>query len=152
MSVEGFGESVARVIDRRKFLSRAAIALAGAVAALAAEGTLSPSWAVSVNGPCPNPTRAGHCNPPNGVYCTPRSEKCTSDGGCQSPACTFLTTSYSTGCWCTKQVCLNCGSGCATCGGCTECHHYVCCDCKCGSERCGCRKRIVDCSCSAAAA
>ena len=120
--VERAGEVLARRLDRRKTMRRAAAATFGLVAAWATQGIHPPGTLAThcrrvTEGDCT-------CNPPGGRYCSGCS-------GSRCPAgCVVDNFIYGgSGCWCTAICDYGSRTG-----------YYKCCDCKCGSTQCACRK------------
>jgi len=132
-TVSVLGERAARVIDRRRLLSRGVRMAAGAVAASVALDAGGVARAVS-----PSLITCG-CSPPRGVFCS----GCPGSGGCPSGCavchvgdCGGCT--YSSGYW----------VGCSGMGTCRNGFNY-CYDCKCGScsNTCGCGSNCICCGC-----
>jgi hypothetical protein len=101
--IERTGESLARRIDRRRFLRQSAAGAFGLAAAWAVEGIHGYSALAQT---CAVTTNECHCRYDIAPGCGTRQ------------GCTLDTSFYSTGCWCT----LTCWYGGNTCG------HHVCCD------------------------
>jgi hypothetical protein len=143
--VERTGEQLARRIDRRQFLSRTAAAIFGTAAAFAYQGIRAPR--ALGDGPCPwagNPYGC-HCQPLGGTYCSSHSSSYCSGASCAG-GCTVNKSIWpSTGCWCSKNCCYNCGFVSAYCG------YYTCCDCTCPFGGCTCKTFTYTCRCAAAA-
>ncbi|MDF3041526.1 MAG: hypothetical protein K0Q71_4232 [Thermomicrobiales bacterium] len=129
-TVERVGEGLARQLNRRQTLKRAAVAVFGAVAAWTVEGFrgrsgLAQQCGVVTEGTC-------SCTPPEGVYCSGLDESFCAGAQCDG-GCTYDESyRYAGACWCS-----------ATCryeGG--ETGYYQCCDCDCYGELCACREFI----------
>ncbi len=118
--VERVGESLARRVNRRRFLGRSAASVFGVVAAWAVAGGGSRSALASH---CATTSSECQCHPPGGRFCS--GSQC-SGADCGS-GCTLYRGFYDTGCWCT----LTCNGG-----------HYRCCDCQCGDTLCGCAEFV----------
>lgn len=128
--VERSGEELARFIDRRKFLRKAAITIFSFATASAINLDQVLNAEASCSYSCPGAACCPHggtisdkvcqCSPSNGNIC-PSSDcnlyDCKTSVGCNPDLSTYP---GSSGCWCTKC----CTSGCHT-------IYYVCCDCKC---------------------
>ena len=129
VTVERVGEALARHLNRRQTLKRAAVAIFGAVAAWTIEGFRGNSALAQecgyVSGDC-------GCTPPGGLYCAAMDPSLCSGSAC-SGACYYDETyRYAGACWCS-----------ATCqydGG--ESGYYHCCDCNCYGQLCACREFI----------
>jgi hypothetical protein len=129
--VERSGERLARFIDRRKFLKRAAITLFSFATATA----ISLDQVLTAHASyCSLPIRdVCNCDPPNSKYCNNiKSSYC--NGSTCADGCTSDTHGWpsSGGCWCT-QLCSN---------GCYDIY-WVCCDCLCSNTLCGCAQAYV---------
>ena len=120
--VERVGEALARRLDRRRVVGRAAAAAFGAVAAWAVEG-IGPTGALATH--CAITSSDCRCRPPEGRFCS--GSQCS--GATCGNGCELYTGHYETGCWCT----MTCDGG-----------HYKCCDCRCGSTSCGCGEFVGD--------
>jgi hypothetical protein len=135
MAVVGrVGEHLARSINRRTALKKAAAALFGAVAAFSVEGmrrnqALADHCRYVTTGDC-------SCNPPYGEYCARLDPSFCSGSSC-SGGCEFDESwRYVGACWCS-----------ATCSYTTEVGtqmrgYYKCCDCNCYGTSCACREFI----------
>lgn len=128
--LDSVGERLARGVDRRHFLRRAA-----ETGFLAATGwaTLGQGRA-GATGSCPNPNQLCYCIPPGVGYCDPQDE---CQGWRCKPPCTYNYIYYPDACWCTKECSNRRG---------TRRGWYKCCDCYCGGSECGCRKFVQTCS------
>ena len=120
--VERVGEALARRLDRRRVVGRAAAAAFGAVAAWAVEG-IGPTGALATH--CAITSSDCRCRPPEGRFCS--GSPC--NGASSGNGCELYTGHYETGCWCT----MTCDGG-----------HYKCCDCRCGGTLCGCSAFVPD--------
>jgi hypothetical protein len=128
--VDRVGEELARQLNRRQTLKRAAVAVFGVVAAWTVEGfrgksALAQQCGFVTEGDCT-------CNPPEGVYCSGLDESFCAGAQCDG-GCTYDESyRYAGACWCS-----------ATCryeGG--ESGYYQCCDCDCYGQLCACREFI----------
>lgn len=126
--VERTGETIARSTTRRKFLQRASTTTFAFVAA----------WSVNVIRP--DLAWANACQvTESGCSCSPygpcpHSYDCYSSGNCNTTYCTYYKSPHSsTGCWCQKTCCHNCGTRSSYCG------YWKCCDCKCSGTLCTCQ-------------
>jgi hypothetical protein len=129
-TVERVGEGLARHLNRRQALKRAAVAVFGAVAAWTVEGfrgngALAQQCGFVTEGTC-------GCTPPEGLYCNSLDPSFCAASQCAG-ACTYDESyRYAGACWCS-----------ATCqydGG--ESGYYQCCDCNCYGQLCACREFI----------
>lgn len=137
MTVERAAEKLARAMNRRQFLSRASAVTFGTITAWTIGASAWPTQGAAVT--CAGNTSLCGCSPPNGTYCDSHNSSYCNGAACAG-GCTFDTTVWSTGCWCTKTCCYLCGSTDSYCG------YYKCCDCKCpGSLKCGCRNFVYTC-------
>lgn len=134
-------EEIARRIDRRTLLTRAAAGAFGFTAAAAVSGLRAPAaWANH----CAVTSSSCQCSPLNGRYCANCQQ-----AGCPN-GCSAHTGDCPAGpnyqCWCTLSCCYNCGNPSAS-----YCGHYKCCDCNCfGGNECTCRAFTYDCRSTAA--
>ena len=123
--VERVGEALARRLDRRRVVGRAAAAAFGAVAAWAVEGIGAPG-ALALT--CSVYSSSCHCNYPRNRQCDRlKHGSCNGSqcgGGCRPQPNAYTN---SGGCWCTQ-----------TCNG----GYYECCDCQCPGGSCGCSKFV----------
>jgi hypothetical protein len=134
--VERTAEGVARGLDRRRFLGRVGGGMFAVATAFAVEGVRAPK--ALATGACPNNADTCNCDPPNGTYCS--GSQCSGSGCNYNAGCFISTSSYSDGCWCSKECCHNCGNlQTAYCG------YYTCCDCSCPGGECGCRSFTYTC-------
>lgn len=125
--LERSSEELARQIDRRRFLRRAAVTVFS-IATAAAVNLIPHSTASAAYCPVINAeTGSGNCQCdfPNGecAGCNGLSYNCPS--GCTRDTSTWGQP-HPNGCWCS-----------AICGSCFQ-YYYVCCDCKCSGSPCGC--------------
>jgi hypothetical protein len=133
-SLERVSEELARRLDRRRFLDRAARAVFAVAAGLAVRGSGASAQPLHPPGSTCTYFDCGrcYCNPPINGYCTNYSASYC-DGSKCAGGCSYDTYPYSTGCWCTQDCVIN-----------GDCGHYRCCDCFCpGGLNCGCRNRHV---------
>lgn len=136
--VDRSGEELARYINRRKFLSRAAAATFGLAVGMAVDVThILPAKAKTLAGsacscaycsPCQQPRNGYNCDPPLGQYCVNYGNYCSGYKCVNGCSCTS-SYGYSNGCWCTNPN--SCGD------------YFICCDCYCPnthvpSSYCGC--------------
>jgi hypothetical protein len=129
-TVERVGEGLARQLNRRQTLKRAAVAVFGAVAAWTVEGfrgksALAQQCGFVTEGTCT-------CTPPEGVYCSGLDPSFCAASQCAGDCYYDETYRYAGACWCS-----------ATCqydGG--ESGYYQCCDCNCYGQLCACREFI----------
>jgi hypothetical protein len=129
-TVERVGEELARQLNRRQTLKRAAVAVFGAVAAWTVEGfrgksALAQQCGFVTEGTCT-------CTPPEGVYCSGLDPSFCAASQCAGDCYYDETYRYAGACWCS-----------ATCqydGG--ESGYYQCCDCNCYGQLCACREFI----------
>ncbi len=140
---QGAAERVARTIDRRSLLKRAAQSAFLTATLIAVEGLKPPQALASPDDCCPTceycDCDASNCNPPYGQYCQP--SWCTG-AHCGSACLPDKSDWHDTGCWCTGDDCYDCGGGASFCG------HYRCCDCmSCGPNNvsCGCKAFVYTC-------
>ncbi len=128
------GETLARSINRRQALKKAAAAVFGAVAAFSVDGirrnsALADHCRYVTSGDCA-------CNPPYGTYCTQLDESFCSGSTC-SGGCEFDESwRYVGACWCSATCGYDDGAGGRVRG------YYKCCDCNCYGSSCGCREFI----------
>jgi hypothetical protein len=131
--VDRAGETIARSTSRRKFLQRAATVTFGFAAAWSVN-LVRPDLAYASLGACQSNTAWSDdcsCHP---IGPCPAAHDCLSGGGCNTTYCSYyLHYHSSTGCWCSKTCCYNCGTRSSYCG------HWKCCDCKCGTTYCTCQ-------------
>ena len=133
--IERAGEGLARRIDRRRGVSRAASLVFGLVAAFAVDGLAGPvatarrGCSFTTPGDC-------SCNLPNQTWCG-RIKASYCNGAACGKGCRYLTEDdpptgvYPTGCWCS-----------ATCRYGNKRGYYQCCDCNCHGQQCGCQRFI----------
>ncbi len=127
-------EELARTINRRTAVKRAAAAVFGAVAAFSVEGfrrrsSLAVACSYVTLGDCT-------CNPPNGTYCNSISESYCSGSVCSGGCEVDESWRYVGGCWCS-----------ATCSYTDQVEgrirgYYKCCDCACDGYQCACREFV----------
>jgi hypothetical protein len=129
-TVERVGEGLARQLNRRQTLKRAAVAVFGAVAAWTVEGfrgnsALADHCAVVTEGNCT-------CTPPEGIYCNSLDPSYCAGAACDGGCYYDESYRYAGACWC-SAICEY-GGG--------EFGHYQCCDCNCYGQLCACREFI----------
>jgi hypothetical protein len=129
-TVERVGEELARKLNRRQTLKRAAVAVFGAVAAWTVEGfrgnsALADHCGVVTEGDCT-------CNPPGGLYCNGLDPSFCAGSACSGGCYYDESYRYAGACWCSAI--------CAYGGG--EPGYYQCCDCNCYGQLCACREFI----------
>lgn len=126
--VEHSGEELARFIDRRKLLKRAAIAIFSLTTATVINLDHMFTAHASSYCPYPNITPKCDCNPPGGRYCFFMNPSYCNGHICAGK-CTPFTAAWpnSGGCWCT-EICAD---------GCNDAYS-VCCDCTCPGNTCTC--------------
>ena len=128
--VERVGEGLARRLNRRQTLKRAAVAAFGAVAAWTVEGfrgngALADHCGIVTEGDCT-------CTPPEGLYCNGLDPSFCEASAC-SGGCTYDESyRYAGACWC-SAICQYEGGALG---------HYQCCDCNCYGQLCACREFI----------
>jgi hypothetical protein len=127
--LDSVGERLARGVDRRHFLRRAA-----ETGFVAATSWAAMSGRAQATGSCPDARGACYCFPPGVGYCDPTNQ---CKGWRCRPPCTYNYRYYPDACWCTKE-CPNFDG--------SSRGWYKCCDCYCGSNECGCRKYVQTCS------
>lgn len=127
--LERSGEVLARLTDRRKFLKTTATLIFNLSATLAV--SLDPNLSKSVYGcPVKNYDSDCTCSPLGAIYCEKIGHVCN---GYKCPdGCSTFTGIWNTGCWCTKS-CLSEKIN----------RYYICCDCVCDQNPCGCKKSFV---------
>jgi hypothetical protein len=128
--VERVGEGLARRLNRRQTLKRAAVAVFGAVAAWTVEGfrgnsALADHCAVVTEGDCT-------CNPPEGLYCNGLDPSFCEASACSGGCYYDESYRYAGACWC-SAVCLYSDG---------QPGYYQCCDCDCYGQLCACREFI----------
>jgi hypothetical protein len=129
-TVERVGEGLARLLNRRQMLKRAAVAVFGGVAAWTVEGfrgnrALAQQCGYVTEGTCT-------CTPPEGLYCSGLDPSFCAASQCAGDCFYDESYRYAGACWCS-----------ATCqydGG--EAGYYQCCDCNCYGQLCACREFI----------
>jgi hypothetical protein len=128
------GEGLARGINRRTAIKRAASAVFGAVAALSVEGwkrnsALAGHCAYVTTGDC-------SCNPPYGTFCSQIDASYCSGATCAG-GCSFDESwRYVGGCWCSATCEYTAEDGSPFSG------YYKCCDCNCYGSQCSCREFV----------
>ena len=128
--VERVGEGLARRLNRRQTLKRAAVAVFGSVAAWTVEGFRGNSGLAQQCGFVTEGTCT--CTPPEGLYCSGMDPSFCAGSACSGGCAYDETYRYAGACWCS-----------ATCqydGG--ESGYYHCCDCNCFGQLCACREFI----------
>jgi hypothetical protein len=128
-TVERVGEGLARQLNRRQTLKRAAVAVFGVVAAWTVEGfrgngTLAQECSV-VSDNC-------GCTPPGGVFCSGLDPSFCAGSACSGDCYYDETYRYAGACWCSAT--------CQYSGG--ESGYYHCCDCNCSGALCACHEFI----------
>ena len=129
--VEHLGESLVRVISRRKFTRQVAASIFGIVAAGMAELSFVPS--AQAKNYCRFLSSDTTCHPFSGIYCDSINPSYCSEADC-SGGCTFDKSFWVTGCWCTLKHCDLSKRVYV---------YYECCDCLCQSKQCGCHKSVI---------
>jgi hypothetical protein len=127
--VERVGEELARHLDRRRMLKRAAVAIFGAVAAWTVEGIRGKS---ALAQHCGIVTEGCTCTPPYGLYCNGLDPSFCAGSACSGGCYWDESYRYVGACWC-STVCQY-SSG--------ETGYYQCCDCNCYGQQCACREFI----------
>ncbi|MBA3413876.1 MAG: hypothetical protein H0U10_01445 [Chloroflexia bacterium] len=128
------GEELARTINRRTVVKRAAAAVFGAVAAWSVEGfsrnkALASHCAYVTTGDC-------SCNPPYGEFCA-RIDGSYCTGSACTGGCTYDESwRYVGGCWCSATCAYTAEDGSPING------YYKCCDCNCFGTQCSCREFV----------
>ena len=133
--VERVGEGLARQLNRRTMLKRAAAAIFGAAAAWSVEGVKGQS---ELAGYCAYVT-AGDCtcHPPYGLYCG-RMDRSYCPGAACSGGCYYDESyPYVGACWCSATFHYP-----TQYEGYYLIGYYQCCDCKCYGQQCACRQFI----------
>jgi hypothetical protein len=128
--VERVGEGLARRLNRRQTLKRAAVATFGAVAAWTVEGfrgngALADHCGIVTEGDCT-------CTPPEGLYCNGLDPSFCDGSDCSGGCAWDESYRYAGACWC-SAICLYSGG---------EAGYYHCCDCNCYGRQCACREFI----------
>ena len=129
MMVERVGEGLARQLNRRQMLKRAAVAVFGAVAAWTVEGFRG-NGALADH--CGIVTDICTCAPPQGLYCNGLDPSFCAGAACSGGCYYDESYRYAGACWC-SAICQY-SSG--------ESGHYQCCDCNCYGQQCACREFI----------
>lgn len=127
---ERIGESLARLISRRKFIRWMATGAFGMVAAGMAELTFLPN--AQAKNYCKSISSDSTCFPPSGKYCDAINPAYCTGANC-SGGCTIDKTFWVTGCWCTLKHCDVSQRVFV---------FYECCDCRCQGQGCGCHKSV----------
>ena len=129
MWVERVGEGLARRLNRRMALKRAAVAVFGAVAAWTVEGFRGNSALADhcgiVTGDCA-------CSPPEGLYCNGLDPSFCAGAACSGGCYYDESYRYAGACWC-SAICQYEGGAYG---------HYQCCDCDCYGQLCACREFV----------
>jgi hypothetical protein len=128
-TVERVGEGLARQLNRRQTLKRAAVAVFGAVAAWTVEGFRGNS---ALAQECSFVSDNCGCTPPEGVYCSGLDPSFCAGSACSGACYWDETYRYAGACWCSAT--------CSYDGG--ESGYYHCCDCNCHGQLCACREFI----------
>ncbi len=126
-TVERVGEALARRLNRRQTLKRAAVAIFGAMAAWTVEGFRGNS---ALAQHCGIVTSNCSCSPPGGLYCSGLDPSFCAGSACSGGCYYDETYRYAGACWC-SATCQYEGSGPG---------YYQCCDCNCYGELCACRE------------
>ena len=130
-TVERVGEGLARQLNRRQMLKRAAVAVFGAVAAWTVEGfrgnsALADHCGYVTEGTCT-------CTPPEGLYCSGLDQSFCAGSSCSGGCYYDESYRYVGACWC-SAICEYSGG---------ESGYYQCCDCNCYGQQCACREFIT---------
>ena len=128
--VERVGEGLARQLNRRQTLKRAAVAVFGAVAAWTVEGFRG-NGALAQH--CGYVTDECTCAPPYGLYCNGLDPSFCAGSGCSGGCYWDESFRYAGACWC-SAICQYDGG---------ESGYYQCCDCNCYGQQCACREFIA---------
>ena len=128
-TVERVGEGLARQLNRRQTLKRAAVALFGAVAAWTVEGFRANSALAQT---CSFVSDNCGCTPPGGLFCSGLDPSFCAGSACSGGCYYDETFRYAGACWCSAT--------CAYDGG--QSGYYNCCDCNCYGSLCACREFI----------
>ena len=128
--VERVGEGLARQLNRRQTLKRAAVAVFGAVAAWTVEGfrgnsALAQQCGYVTEGTCT-------CTPPEGLYCSGLDPSFCAGSHCDGGCYYDETYRYAGACWCSATCQYDGGAP----------GYYHCCDCNCYGQLCACREFI----------
>jgi hypothetical protein len=127
--VERVGEGLARQLNRRQTLKRAAVAVFGAVAAWTVEGFRG-NGALAQH--CGIVTDNCTCTPPQGQYCNGLDPSFCAGAACSAGCYYDESYRYAGACWCSAICQYNGG----------ESGYYQCCDCNCYGQLCACREFI----------
>jgi hypothetical protein len=127
--VERAGEALARQLNRRQTVKRAAVALFGMVAAWTVEGFRG-NGALAQE--CGYVTGDCVCAPPEGLYCTAMDPSFCAGSACSGGCYYDESYRYAGACWCSATCDFNGG----------ESGYYHCCDCNCYGTLCACREFI----------
>lgn len=127
--VERVGEGLARRLNRRQTLQRAAVAAFGAVAAWTVEGFRG-NGALADH--CGVTTDDCACRPPQGLYCDGLDPSFCAGAACSGGCYYDESYRYAGACWC-SAICRYDGGAAG---------HYQCCDCNCYGQQCACREFI----------
>ena len=131
-TVERVGERLARQLNRREMLKRAAVAVFGAVAAWTVEGFRG-NGALAQQ--CSFVSDNCGCTPPGGRFCSGLEPSFCSGSVCSGGCYYDESYRYVGACWCS-----------AVCQYPTEYEgsyvtgYYQCCDCNCYGQQCACRQ------------
>ena len=128
-TVERVGEGLARQLNRRQTLKRAAVAVFGAVAAWTVEGFRGNGALAQT---CSFVSDNCGCTPPGGVYCTGLDPSFCAGSACSGACYWDETFRYAGACWCSATCSYDGGQS----------GYYNCCDCNCHGTRCACREFI----------
>jgi hypothetical protein len=134
--ISDVSESVARTLNRRKFLTRSTKGLFVTVAAVTLAQWTAIKDAFAITCDC-NWAYGNHCNNCPGIFCPSGCSICTTSSGCGGVC------NYDNGYW-------------TSCSGFGTCHHgyRICTDCKCGgcgrSQVCTCLSGIICSGCCTA--
>ena len=128
-TVERVGEALARRLNRRQTMKRAAVAVFGAVAAWTVEGFRGNGALAQT---CSFVSDNCGCTPPGGVFCSGLDPSFCSGSVCSGGCYYDETFRYAGACWCSAT--------CQYSGG--EAGYYHCCDCNCYGTLCACHEFI----------
>jgi hypothetical protein len=129
--VERVGEGLARRLNRRQAVKRAAAAVFGMIAAWTVEGIRAPGalashCALVSTGDCT-------CDPAYGIYCKRLNESYCAGSACAG-GCYYDETFWPGACWCSAICQYSSQYGTPLIG------YYQCCDCNCYGQQCACRQ------------
>jgi hypothetical protein len=128
-TVERVGEGLARQLNRRQTLKRAAVAVFGAVAAWTVEGFRANSALAQT---CSFVSDNCGCTPPGGIYCNGLDPSFCAGSACSGACYWDETYRYAGACWCSATCVYDGGQS----------GYYNCCDCNCNGTLCACREFI----------